>query len=134
MITNTGNVDLRVTQFVDDQLGTITACAEDVPGTPVFPVVLDPTDSVTCTVTGVDAADFGQYANLADVTGTPLDENGDVITENQTPAGPVPVVAADRRRSVALHRRRCAGDRHREGDRGVRVEPGDRGVRSGCCW
>ncbi len=89
VITNTGNVDLRVTGFGDDQVALAsTLCAEGA----VFPVVLDPTDSVTCTVTVTDAADFGQYANLADVTGTPLDENGDVITENQTPAGPVPVV------------------------------------------
>ena len=58
----------------------------------MFPVVLSPTDSATCTVTVTNGADFGQYANLADVTGTPLDGNGDVITENQTPTGAVAVV------------------------------------------
>jgi|GEM_PF-6898268 len=92
VIENTGNVDLLITGFNDDQLGPITACVEDdAAATPVFPVTLAPDDTVTCTVTAPNGAAIGLHVNIADVTGTPLDPDGNPITENETPDGPVPV-------------------------------------------
>ncbi|TDT16750.1 putative repeat protein (TIGR01451 family) [Ilumatobacter fluminis] len=90
VIANTGNVDLEVTSFTDDQIGTIATCEEDAIDT-VFPTVIAPGASVTCTAREAGGADLGQYVNTADVTGTPLDGDGEVITENQTPDGPIPV-------------------------------------------
>ncbi len=90
VIANIGNVDLEVTGFVDDQIGAISACEEDATES-VFPVILAPTESVTCTFTAPNGAAIGEYINIADVTGTPLDPDGNEITENVTPDGPIPV-------------------------------------------
>jgi uncharacterized repeat protein (TIGR01451 family) len=78
VVTNTGNVDLQVTEVVDEQLGLTIAI-------PVADQVLAPDESVT--VTAVTIVD-DPIENVASVEGTPLDADGDPFPDP-------PVIADD---------------------------------------
>ena len=97
MIENDGNADLEITHFTDDVLGVFgddgdaqTPNGTCDSGTMTFPMTLAPGESRDCTVVGV--AVVGQYANVGDVTGTPVDDQGQEITEQESPQGTVSVV------------------------------------------
>jgi len=67
--TNDGNVDLADVTITDDIEGFVCEI-------PVLPVG----ETATCTLNGI--ATEGLYSNLGTVTGTPVDENGDPILDN----------------------------------------------------
>ncbi len=79
VITNSGDIDLVVDGFTDDIIVDVaTLCTEG----NLFPVTLAPTDTVTCSVDGVASMQPGDlYVNISDVVGTPVDENGDPIVD-----------------------------------------------------
>jgi uncharacterized repeat protein (TIGR01451 family) len=96
VIQNTGDVPLRVTHLVDDEVGVIgvdglpattdLACDR---GSATFPLTLPVGGSVSCELDGI--AVLGAYANVGSVEGVPLDDDGDPITSQLTGGGTVPV-------------------------------------------
>ena len=79
VITNTGDVDLLVDGFGDDRiLDVSTLCTEGA----LFPVTMAPTETITCTVAGTATMQPGDlYVNVSNVSGAPVDENGDPLVD-----------------------------------------------------
>ena len=80
-VTNTGNVPLADVTVTDDQNVFISCPQSD----------LAVGESMTCTATGT--AEVGQYTNIATVSGTPVDEDGDPVTDGS--GNPAPDVTDD---------------------------------------